>query len=143
MGIDDTILGLTSEFRYTFKGSIESDASPPLSGAYTGYFFYKTNVPRRVYEKDLTLEFTPLEGRFQMFGKGQNEFGYYILNGIFDPGTKDLTCTKEYQPVPQNKKKVKKTAKPSKPKPKQVTVKEEKSTDEMTSCLAILQHLIV
>lgn len=139
MGVDNTILGLTSEFRYTFKGVIESESDPPISGNYTGYFFYKTNVPRRIYEKDLVMDFSPFEGKFQMVGRGTNEFGKYTLVGIFDPETKDLTCTKEYQSQ-QTKKKVKRVIPKPKPKVKPVVVKEEKVIQH---CLTLLQHLMV
>ena len=149
MGIDNTILGLTSEFRYTYKGPIDADATAPLSGNYTGYFFYKTNVPRRIYEKDMTLDFTVVDEKFQMVGKGTNEFGDFTLVGLFDPSSKDLTCTKEYQASFQTKKKAKKVAaKPkSKPKPKPKTSneneKEENTNDDLSSCMTILQHLMV
>ena len=158
MGIDDTILGLTSDFRYTFKGPIDSNNTDPLSGNYTGYFFYKTNVPRRIYERDLIMDFTPLEGKFQMVGKGSNEFGTFTLMGMYDPVTKDLTCTKEYQsPAVVKKKSVSKAKQSSdvkpKPKPKSkskskmgidsIAVKEESAGDVIRSCLTILQHLMV
>ena len=165
MGVDNTILGQTSEFKYTMKARDPENESFPASGVYSGYFFYKTNVPRRVYERDLLLDFTPFEGRFQVVGKGTNEFGSFTVVGMFDPSTKDLTCVKEYsysfglslrykpkQPAKRKTKKqpaktsVKKepAAKPSDNTAKTAGPNEgAQSGNELQSCDMILQKLIV
>lgn len=96
MGVDNTILGQTSEFKYSLKTLDPDNETFPVSGVYSGYFFYKTNIPRRVYERDLLLDFTPFEQRYQVVGKGTNEFGEFTIMGVFDPATKDLTCIKEW-----------------------------------------------
>ena len=94
MGIDNTILSAPSEFRYTMKTS-SMETTVPQSGKYSGYFLYKTDIPKRVYERDLSLDFSPFGTKFQLVGNGTNEYGSFSLIGVFDPTSKDLTCVKE------------------------------------------------
>ena len=152
MGVDNTILGQTSEFKYTMKALDPENESFPASGVYSGYFFYKTNVPRRVYERDLLLDFTPFGERFQVVGKGTNEFGAFTVMGVFDPSTKDLTCIKEhscrlglisrYKPKQPAKPRVKKepaTTVPARP----ARHGESTGGDDLQSCDILLQKLMV
>lgn len=161
MGVDNTILGQTSEFKYTMKALDPENESFPASGVYSGYFFYKTNVPRRVYERDLLLDFTPFGERFQVVGKGTNEFGTFTVMGVFDPSTKDLTCIKEhsrrlglisrYKPKQPAKRKPKRQpAKPRVKKEPATTVParparpgESTGGDDLQSCGILLQKLMV
>ena len=64
MGSGDSIFGTTSEFRYSAPIPPESDKSQPYSGYYNGYFGFKAEIPKRVYERNVKLEFTALEGRY-------------------------------------------------------------------------------
>lgn len=81
--------------RYSAPIPPESDKSQPYSGYYNGYFGFKAEIPKRVYERNVKLEFTALEGRYQVIGVGTNEFGSFTLLGTYNPETKELNCTKE------------------------------------------------
>ena len=95
MGSGVSIFGMTSEFRYSAPIPRESDKSQPYSGFYNGYFVFKAEIPKRVYERNVKLEFTAMEGQYQVIGVGTNEFGSFTLVGTYNPETKELTCTKE------------------------------------------------
>ena len=95
MGYDKTLLGTTCDFHYTLKSGIQTSGVDPVSGDYTGYFVIKTDMQKRVYERNLSLVFAKEDRVFNVSGKGANEFGEFTLKGVYDPATKDMTCTKE------------------------------------------------
>lgn len=95
MGYDKTLLGTTCDFHYTLKPGVQISGVDPVSGDYTGYFVVKTDMQKRVYERNLSLVFAKDGKVFKVSGKGTNEFGEFTLKGVYDPATKDLTCIKE------------------------------------------------
>lgn len=67
----------------------------PILATIMDTFGFKAEIPKRVYERNVKLEFTALEGRYQVIGVGTNEFGSFTLLGTYNPETKELNCTKE------------------------------------------------
>lgn len=95
MGCDGSILGSTCDFQYSTRLSTTEDSIEPVSGVYTGYFVVKTDIQKRVYERNLTLNFVRDGDTYSVSGQGTNEFGDFLLFGVYSPSSKDLTCTKE------------------------------------------------
>lgn len=95
MGCDGSILGSTCDFQYSIKLSKQEDSTEPVSGLYSGYFVVKTDIQKRVYERNLSLNFVKDGDVYNVSGKGTNEFGDFLLFGVYSPSSKDLTCTKE------------------------------------------------
>lgn len=159
MGYGTSISGTTSDFRYSAPIPPESDKSQPYSGFYNGYFVFRAEIPKRIHERNVKLEFTVMEKGYQVIGVGTNEFGSFTLLGSYNPETKELSCIKEwgcerrmtsrYEPVTSpSKKRVKKlppvksksAKKPASPKPQ---VKKEPKESNLQQCLTILTHLMV
>ena len=95
MGCDGSILGSTCDFQYSIKLSKQEDSIEPVSGLYSGYFVVKTDIQKRVYERNLSINFVKEGDVYKVSGKGTNEFGDFLLFGVYSPSSKDLTCTKE------------------------------------------------
>lgn len=95
MGCDGSILGSTCDFQYSLKLVKPENSTEPVSGLYSGYFVLKTDIQKRVYERNVSLNFVKDDNVYNVSGQGTNEIGDFLLFGVYNPSTKDLTCTKE------------------------------------------------
>lgn len=97
MGYNDSIFGMTSEFRYSAHIPKDADPTQPWTGDYNGYFVLKGEITKRVHERNVHFDFLPIEQGFQIVGRGSNEFGQFTLVGTLNSTTKEMTCVKEYE----------------------------------------------
>ena len=95
MGFNNNIFGITSEFRYSAHIPKDVDPSQPWTGSYSGYFVLKGEITKRVYERNVHFDFSPIEQGYQVIGRGTNEFGVFTLLGTLNMETREMTCTKE------------------------------------------------
>ena len=74
-----------------FNVLTSEDSSMSLEDvAYTiAEVFYQGNA------KAFVSDFVKEDNVYNVSGKGTNEFGDFLLFGVYSPSSKDLTCTKE------------------------------------------------
>ena len=95
MGSNGQFNGITSEFRYTMNLPEGTVASGPQPGVYDGYFIMKTNAPVR-YQESLFVEFSPKNNLYGVSGNGKNKFGDFSMDGVYNPETMEMICSKLY-----------------------------------------------
>eukprot|EP00941_MAST-03F_sp_MAST-3F-sp1_P000988 g988.t1 len=108
MTVDEFKGGNTSKFRYkgpTLKEDEKDNSIASASGSFRGVFFVKSDVEGeenlKVKEKNVTLEFKkPNSGKptekWAVFGKGENQYGKFVLEGTYDPTSAVVVVTKTY-----------------------------------------------
>ena len=95
MGIDGTIRGGNSDFRFVMKLPEDSQSHEgPQDGVYNGYFWMRTNPPQRISENNVQLSFIQDGEKYIVKGEGQNRLGPFDLIGTYDTKTSKMLCEK-------------------------------------------------
>ena len=75
----------------------------PCNGYYKGHYMVQPdggNGLDKFVDKEVVIEFEELSGRltpfYNVYGKGDNEFGVFILHGTFDAAHRSLEMTRQY-----------------------------------------------
>jgi hypothetical protein len=99
-----------NEFRYLSqtveKSKVEmEDSLKPLSGFFKGEYFIDAEGNgelEKFDEQDVLLEFEEFGNKsppiYNVYGKGDSEFGVFILHGNYNSGNKQLEMTRQYLP---------------------------------------------
>lgn len=96
-------------FEYSGPSAVESDVAlpngglRPLSGAFKGHYMMDNNgggSMQRFSDKSCSLDFQEIPGsnplRYSVVGKGDSEFGDFVVEGIYDSSTRVLAASRRY-----------------------------------------------
>jgi hypothetical protein len=96
-------------FEYSGPSAVESDVAlpngglRPLSGAFKGHYMMDNSgggSMQRFSDKSCGLDFQEISGsnplRYSVVGKGDSEFGDFVIEGIYDSSTRVLAASRRY-----------------------------------------------
>lgn len=91
-----------SNFQLVYSGDATSSSKVPPSGKYSGYFLLKNDEELSGFNKikepkvRLTFKLADDKKRYNVLARGENPFGRFLIEGIYDPSQSKLGAAKYY-----------------------------------------------